>query len=114
MLRHCADIKKLAHVRASLFFPVPKVDSVVVEIKFKETNAFPAGGDSFFYSVIKAAFSKRRKTLKNALAGSELKIEAERAGECLEASNIDPARRAETLTVQEFVTLSTRLFEALK
>ena len=109
MLGYCADIKKLADIKASLFFPKPKVDSVVLEIKFKPNVKYPANNEAFLFRVIKAAFSKRRKTLKNALAGSELHIDAKTALHVLESINIKPVRRAETLTVQEFVKLSNLL-----
>ena len=103
------DIKRIAEVKASLFFPKPEVDSEVVEIRFRDTPEYLAEDEAFFFRVVKAAFSKRRKTLKNALAGSELHIEAKTAADILESVDIDPTRRAETLTVQEFVRLSNRL-----
>ncbi|MDP2862491.1 MAG: 16S rRNA (adenine(1518)-N(6)/adenine(1519)-N(6))-dimethyltransferase RsmA [Desulfobacterales bacterium] len=106
MLRYCADIDKIADVKASLFFPKPKIDSQIIEIKFKESQDFPADDEKFFFSVIKAAFGKRRKTLKNSLSGSELGIDAQTAVSALNIAGIDPARRAETLTVEEFVKLS--------
>ena len=59
--------------------------------------------------MIKSGFGNRRKTLKNALAASELNIDSNTAKEVLEKSGIDPIRRAETLTVEEFVNLSNNL-----
>ena len=56
--------------------------------------------------MIKAAFGKRRKTLKNSLSGSGLGIDANIANAILNKAGIDPVRRAETLTVEEFVKLS--------
>jgi 16S rRNA (adenine1518-N6/adenine1519-N6)-dimethyltransferase len=106
MLGYCAEIDTLAEIKAHLFFPKPKVDSQVLKIKFKKILEYPATDETFFFKVIKAAFSKRRKTLKNALAGSELHIDAEIALKVLDAADIDPARRAETLTLSEFVRLS--------
>ena len=113
MLRYCSDIKKLLEVKSSLFFPKPKVDSEVLEISFKDRLDEPIGGEDFLFRVIRAAFSKRRKTLKNALAGSELPLNAETAGRVLKSSDIDPIRRAETLTVEEFITLSDRLWQTV-
>ena len=109
MLRYCADIGKIADVKASLFFPKPKIDSQIIEIRFKESPDFPADDEKFFFSVIKAAFGKRRKTLKNSLSGSELEIDAQTAVSALNSAGIDPARRAETLTVEEFVKLSNAI-----
>ena len=109
MLRYCSDIKKLADVKASLFFPKPKVDSEVLEIRFKERLEYSAKDEAFLFRVIKAAFGNRRTTLKNALAASALDIDANTAKNVLESSNIDPIRRAETLNIEEFVRLSNNL-----
>ena len=109
MLRYCSDIKKIADVKASLFFPRPKVDSEVLELKFKKTLEYPTNDEVFFFRVIKAAFGNRRKMLKNALGASALSIDANTAKDVLERSDIDPARRAETLTIEEFVKLSNNL-----
>lgn len=108
MLNYCADIKKVANIKASQFFPRPKVDSEVLEITFRDSLKY-SGNEEFLYRVIKAAFGQRRKNLKNALAGSELHIAAETSMHALENADIDPTRRAETLTVEEFVRLSRRL-----
>ena len=109
MLRYCSDIKKLADAKASLFFPKPKVDSQILELKFKKEIDHKAADEPFFFKVIKAGFGNRRKTLKNALAASELNIDPNTAKGVLEKSGIDPIRRAETLTVEEFVKLSNNL-----
>jgi len=105
MLRYCADIRTVATLKSAMFYPVPKVDSEVVEIRFRKPDN-PAEDEDFLFKVIKACFGQRRKTLRNALAGSELHIYPDKAGESLEAAGIDPVRRAETLTVGEFVKLS--------
>ncbi|MFC1814402.1 16S rRNA (adenine(1518)-N(6)/adenine(1519)-N(6))-dimethyltransferase RsmA [Thermodesulfobacteriota bacterium] len=109
MLQYCAKVQKIAEVKAAFFFPKPKVDSEIVGIKFAETQNFLPDNEMFFFKVIKAAFSKRRKMLKNTLAGSELEIDAETAKETLLGVGIDPSRRAETLSVEEFVKLSNAL-----
>lgn len=113
MLHYCADINKLGEVKASLFFPRPRVDSEILKIKFKKTIEYPAKDELFLFRVIKAAFSKRRKTLKNALLGSELHMDANIAVQVLKNAGIDPTRRAETLTVQEFVKLSNGLGDVI-
>lgn len=112
MLRYCSDIKKLADAKASLFYPKPKVDSEILELKFKSKAVHPARDEAFFFKVIKAAFGNRRKTLKNSLAASELNIDANTAKHILECSGIDPARRAETLNTEEFVKLSNLLYNS--
>lgn len=105
MLQYAAEIRPLASVAAHLFSPRPKVDSLVVDIRFKETIADPVADENRFSAIVKAAFGKRRKTLKNTLADSELDIGPETAVRVLIRAGIDPARRAETLSVAEFVAL---------
>ena len=106
MLQYCADIKKIADIKAHQFFPKPKVDSEVLEINFKTAIKCLAKDEAFLFKVIKAAFGQRRKTLRNALAGSGLQVDTGTAMRVLESAGIDPSRRAETLTVSEFVKLS--------
>jgi 16S rRNA (adenine1518-N6/adenine1519-N6)-dimethyltransferase len=113
MLSYCSDIRKLIDVNATVFYPRPKVDSEILELKFKKEIQYQAADELFFFKVIKAGFGNRRKTLKNALNASELNIGADTARGILEKSGIDPIRRAETLTVEEFVILSNNLIEAI-
>ena len=113
MLRYCADIRILADIKASVFYPPPKVDSAVIEIKFKPTTIYGSHDEAMLYKVIKAAFSNRRKTLKNSLAGADLQITSNIAQQALSEAGIDPTRRAETLNPSEFVALSVSLQKAV-
>jgi 16S rRNA (adenine1518-N6/adenine1519-N6)-dimethyltransferase len=94
-----------AHIPAGAFFPTPKVDSAVLII---DIFAAPLVGqdllDSFF-KLIKAGFSQKRKTLRNSLS-SGLHISPTNAAELLTQANIDPQRRAETLSIEEWERLS--------
>ncbi|GBC63586.1 ribosomal RNA small subunit methyltransferase A [Desulfonema ishimotonii] len=109
MLRYCSEIRTLATVRASMFYPKPKVDSEILEVRFRERPEHPVADEEFFFKVIKGAFGQRRKTLRNALSGSELQVSPDLARQSLEAADIDPVRRAETLTVPEFIALTEQL-----
>ena len=114
MLRYCADIRRLTHVKSSVFFPSPKVDSTVVEIEFKSTSSFGSHDESMLFKIIKAAFGNRRKTLKNALAAGGLHIDHRKISQALMSAGIDPSRRAETLEPSEFVSLEICLRDAVK
>jgi 16S rRNA (adenine1518-N6/adenine1519-N6)-dimethyltransferase len=114
MLAYCADIESVATVPASVFYPKPKVDSEVVEIDFNIAREYPPHDETMLFQVVKAAFGTRRKTLKNALSASGLPIDAPLARKALIAAHIDPGRRAETLSVSEFVALQTCLAKILK
>lgn len=111
MLKYCADTSVIADIKASLFFPKPKIDSRILEIRFREHPEFMVDDESFFFNVIKAAFGKRRKTLKNSLSASELGINAQTAESALNSAEIDPSRRAETLTIEEFVKLGNTIYQ---
>jgi 16S rRNA (adenine1518-N6/adenine1519-N6)-dimethyltransferase len=113
MLGYCAKIKKLADVKAHQFFPKPKVDSQLLEIKFLETVKYPANDEELLFRIIKGAFCQRRKTLRNALAGSEMNIDTKTAQNMLDKAGIDSSLRAEALTISQFVTLSNK-FAAIK
>ena len=106
MIQYCADIGKDADIGSTQFFPKPKVDSQVLSFRFRHPPAPAAVNEADLFRLVKAAFSKRRKTLKNALVASELHLAPERAEALLTSAGIDPVRRAETLTVDEFVKLS--------
>jgi len=106
ILQYCSAIRTVATVKAHLFYPRPKIDSEVIEIDFSIPPRFAGVDEPLLFAVVKAAFSKRRKTLKNALSTSELALGGEMATRVLTEAGIDPMRRAETLTVEEFVALT--------
>jgi 16S rRNA (adenine1518-N6/adenine1519-N6)-dimethyltransferase len=113
MLQYFADLKRTATVSAHLFVPKPKVDSEVIEITFKKIIENPVADEGLLSEIVKAAFGKRRKTLKNALADSSLNADAETIGRILSNTGISPTRRAETLSVSEFVNLGNAFCEAI-
>lgn len=94
----------VAHVPADAFYPAPKVDSAILRVElYDQPPLAPEERDSFF-RVVQAGFSERRKQLHNALtSGLHRKNEAVRAW--LAAANIDSSRRAETLSIEEWVRL---------
>jgi len=90
------------------FRPPPQVESAVVRLTPRATPRVPPALDARFREVVKAAFSSRRKTLANALAGGlGLSLVAARAAAA--RAGVDPGRRAETLNIDEFVALTARL-----
>ena len=109
LIQYCAKIYPVLAVAASAFFPKPKVDSQVVGVEFQHPLSFQATDERLLFQVVKAAFGKRRKTLRNALLGSDLGLGDEPISAALELAGIDPKRRAETLSVEEFVTLTNQL-----
>jgi 16S rRNA (adenine1518-N6/adenine1519-N6)-dimethyltransferase len=114
MLQYFADIKRIASVSAHLFVPRPKVDSEVLEITFKKIIENPVEDENVLSEIVKAAFGKRRKTLKNALGDSDLKVEPESIHQILAIAGISPTRRAETLSVSEFVKLGNVFYQLME
>ena len=87
-------------VPAKLFTPPPKVDSQILVLVRREKVLFEVDQKQFF-RLLKAGFSEKRKTLRNALSGG-LTVSKDLAVELLAKAQIDPMRRAETLTLLEW------------
>jgi 16S rRNA (adenine1518-N6/adenine1519-N6)-dimethyltransferase len=114
MVQYCARVRVLTEVKATLFFPKPNIDSLVIGIDFDPDAEKQITDEAFFFQVIKAAFSKRRKTLRNALAGFMPEFDANASAKALERADINPVRRAETLTKDEFVRLSNCIHDTYR
>ena len=109
LLQAVASCRKLFDVSAKSFLPPPEVTSAVVQIDFREGDGGIADEERFRL-VVKGAFGKRRKTLRNALLGARaLKLVAARLDAALAACGIAGRRRPEELSVAEFVALANRL-----
>jgi len=91
----------VAHIPAGCFYPAPNVDSAVVRVDIYPTPVIPFPQLDLFFRLSKAGFSQKRKTLRNALSGG-LAWKPERTEELLKKSDIDPQRRAETLSLEEW------------
>lgn len=113
MIQYCAELESVGRVTANRFFPRPKVDSAVLSIVFRTPSALSPEEEDFFFKVIRTAFGRRRKKLRNSLAGGELGLSTAAAQHALERANIDPSRRAETLGVAEFLALSASVNRTL-
>lgn len=98
-----------ARIPAGAFFPAPKVDSAVLTINIYSTPQIQPESIDLFFKLIKAGFSQKRKTLRNSLS-SGLHIAPAAAEKLLQNADIDPKRRAETLSIAEW----ERLCEVVK
>ena len=106
VVQYACDIRFVAHIKPNSFFPRPDVDSTVLRFDFFKDTGFDPENEPLLFAVIKAAFSKRRKTLNNSMTGGELGLSKPQARTVLEQAVIDPERRAETLSVNEFIALA--------
>jgi len=91
-------------VPAGAFVPKPDVDSAVITLLPHETIVEPLRDEAFFLRVVRAAFSQRRKTLRNALR--QLEVPKEKMEAVFDGTGIDLGRRAETLSIEEFARLA--------
>jgi 16S rRNA (adenine1518-N6/adenine1519-N6)-dimethyltransferase len=109
LLQMFLDLSVRFFVPPSAFFPPPKVESAVVHMGWKVKPMVELQHEEWFKKVVKACFGYRRKTLVNALKHSELSL-PESIESRMVKIEIDPRRRPETLTIEEFI----RLAEALR
>jgi 16S rRNA (adenine1518-N6/adenine1519-N6)-dimethyltransferase len=91
-------------VPSGAFTPQPEVDSAVITLVTRTHPAVSVSDETYFVRVVKAAFSQRRKTLRNAL--KQLGLPVETMDKVLSKTGIDLGRRAETLSVEEFGRLA--------
>ncbi len=95
----------VCHVPASAFYPEPKVDSAVLRLNVLPEAAVPNVEPERFFRVVRAGFSQKRKQLLNSLSAG-LHVPKAQAATACEAANIDPRRRAQTLSLDEWGRLS--------
>ncbi|AKL93606.1 ribosomal RNA small subunit methyltransferase A [Clostridium aceticum] len=98
--------KILLKVPPSVFIPQPKVDSTVIRLDVLEKPKVHVDNEKLFFSLVKDAFGKRRKTLLNALSTGTLGYSKALVKEVLQKAGIEEQRRGETLTIEEFATLA--------
>jgi len=104
--RH-ASLEPVLQLPAGAFRPVPKIQSTLVRLRFHAASP-PVQDERVFEAVTQAIFTRRRKTLANALLAYPLKSDQSPAS-VLAAAGLDPQRRPETLTLQELARLSDSL-----
>ncbi|MBR2685654.1 MAG: 16S rRNA (adenine(1518)-N(6)/adenine(1519)-N(6))-dimethyltransferase RsmA [Erysipelotrichaceae bacterium] len=107
LLQYLYDIKIVMKVPKTVFIPKPQVDSIV--IRFVPKKDYPIQDLNRFNEFVKGCFTQRRKTLYNNL--KEFFNDKEKAIQVLNACNIDENRRAESLSVEDFVKLYEVTYE---
>jgi 16S rRNA (adenine1518-N6/adenine1519-N6)-dimethyltransferase len=94
----------VAYIPSEAFYPEPNVDSAVLRVEILPAPVIPAPLLDTFFTLIKAGFSQKRKMLRNSLSGG-LGIAPAGAEKMLTAAGLDPMRRAETLSLEEWEKL---------
>ena len=103
-LNYYFNINKLMDVSRKCFVPEPNVDSVIIELKRKETK-YDEKNEKIFFKLVRDAFTHKRKNLRNNLKGYDL----EKIENVLKEYNLDLNVRAEHLTIDQFINISNEL-----
>lgn len=102
LVAYHSEARLLGKVPASVFWPVPKVESLLVRLTRRPPRVDVEGPE--LMRVVRAAFSQRRKTIRNTLA-SGLDMEVGEVEAALARAGVDPGARAEALGLEEFAGL---------
>ena len=107
-VNYYGTVKKLFDVSRGSFMPAPNVDSAVIRIDLNTEHRLDEESERFFFEVVKAGFSQRRKTLANSLS-SVMGIPKEKACSALKGLGLPEAARIEQLDMEQLIALSAEL-----
>lgn len=115
-VQYYTDAEVAMIVPKTVFVPQPNVDSAVIHLVRKEKPAVDVVDEDFFFEVTRASFVQRRKTIQNNLTNAlpDGKQKKEEIIAALNECGIDPSRRGETLSLEEFAVLSNALYNVIK
>jgi 16S rRNA (adenine1518-N6/adenine1519-N6)-dimethyltransferase len=103
-----SEVKTLFHLKPASFFPPPRVESSVIKMTFLKEPKVLVRDEGLFFRVVRSAFGQRRKMILNSLSAN-LDLPKRELEFILGKVNLDPKRRPETLSIQEFADLSSVL-----
>lgn len=113
-VQYYAIPERVAVVPPKVFVPQPKVDSAIMRLTMRQHPPVDVLNEAFFFRVVRASFAQRRKTIFNNLSAEWFKQkDREDLRRILDQCHIDAMRRGETLSLQEFASLSNALYEYL-
>ena len=111
LVQYYCNTKIVRKVPPACFIPRPKVDSIVIRLDKLDEPKVKVDNEKLFFDIIRNSFNMRRKTLWNGV--KSIGPAKEKLEEAFEKAGVDPKRRGETLTIQEFATLSNCINEIL-
>ncbi|WP_032123568.1 16S rRNA (adenine(1518)-N(6)/adenine(1519)-N(6))-dimethyltransferase RsmA [Clostridium amazonitimonense] len=112
LVQYYCNTNIIRKVSPAAFLPRPKVDSIIIRLDKLDEPRVKVYNEDLFFKIIRSAFNMRRKTLSNALKA--LQIPKEIIEKAFEESNINPIRRGETLSIEEFAELANKLHQLTK
>ena len=111
LISYYADTELIRLVTPVSFIPQPKVDSLVIRLDRRSQRRVAPRDEQLFFQLVRQSFAMRRKTLHNTL--KPMGIDPVIMADSFAAAGIDPGRRGETLTIEEFARLSDEIKERL-
>ncbi|MBZ0168401.1 dimethyladenosine transferase [Candidatus Methylomirabilis lanthanidiphila] len=108
--RYEADVTAVAQVPRTAFYPKPAVDSTLVRLDLLPEPRVTVRSPDLLFRVVRAAFGQRRKMVRNALLQAGIMAEPAALEQTMADVEIDPKRRGETLSLDEFARLADRLY----
>ncbi|MBU5592129.1 16S rRNA (adenine(1518)-N(6)/adenine(1519)-N(6))-dimethyltransferase RsmA [Clostridium sp. MSJ-4] len=112
LVQYYCNTNIIRKVSPAAFLPRPKVDSIIIRLDKLDEPRVKVYNEDLFFKIIRSSFNMRRKTLSNALKA--LQIPKEIIEKAFEESNINPIRRGETLSIEEFAELTNKLHQLTK
>ncbi len=107
LVQYYCDSTIIRYVSPQCFIPAPKVESVIIRLDILEKPRVEVEDEKLFFNMIRQSFNMRRKTLWNST--KNLGIEKTSLEAAYDRANIDPKRRGETLSIQEFANLANEI-----
>lgn len=115
LVHYYADARVVARVPRTAFYPRPRVDSALLKLEPLSRPRVAPKDSELFVRLIRTAFAHRRKTLQNTLMRSGwISLDRQAMQAILTRAGVDPRRRGETLTLQEFCALADELASQIK
>ena len=111
LVQYYCNTSIVRRVPPNCFIPRPKVDSIVIRLDKLDSPRVKVDNEKLFFDIIRNSFNMRRKTLWNGV--KSIGPAKEKLEEAFEKAGVDPKRRGETLSIEEFATLSNCINEIL-
>lgn len=112
-VQYYSEPKLVCTVPHTVFIPQPNVESAVICLKVRDKPPVEVDDENHFFEVVHASFAQRRKTIANNLKSRYFPGEGrERLEQLLQEAEIEPSRRGETLSIEEYARLSRVLLKA--
>lgn len=112
-VQYYTDAKIVMTVPKTVFTPRPNVDSSILKLELRDEPLVHVKNEDFFFTVVRASFAQRRKTLRNNLSSYFKDMDKAVLQDVFEQTGINGSRRGESLHIEEFAQLADALYEKI-